>query len=75
MAMYAHNNELNGDYSDKNIKQNDILNAKEKRQIVAVLQYDKIDFDNEIFEEATELPKRNLTFNDLSVTINYVQAD
>ena len=26
-------------------------------------------------EESTELPKRDLTFNDLSVTVNFVQAD
>lgn len=26
-------------------------------------------------EESTELPKRDLTFNDLSVKVNFVQAD
>lgn len=72
---YTNDTEVNGEYSDKIPKQGDILNANEKRNINVTLLYNKIDFENEVFEEATELPKRDLVFNDLSVKINYVQKD
>ena len=63
------------------LKQNDTLNAGKSKSIAIVISYSKFteingsygDENSEV--EATELPKRNLQFNDLSVVINYVQAD
>ncbi len=59
------------------IKTGDILKAGERKIIVAFIEYRKVYFQqNELQEkESTELPKKDLTFSDLNVTINYVQAD
>ena len=73
--VYMDDTELNGVYSAKNLKQGDILNAGEKRHVTFALIYGNVDFENKVHLEANELPKRDLQFNDLSITINYVQAD
>ncbi len=54
-----------------------ILKTGERKILNVVLSYNKIFESNDGWktEEATELPKRNLVFNDLNITINYVQAD
>ena len=58
------------------IKVNDTLNAGETKKIgIAIAYYKLIEGDTLQYEESTELPARDLQFNDLSVTINYVQAD
>ena len=58
------------------IKVNDTLNIGETKKIaIAIAYYKLIEGDTIESEEATELPARDLQFNDLSVTINYVQAD
>lgn len=56
-------------------KTNDTLNAGEQVEAELMIGYFKADISEDILEESTELPKRDLTFSDLSVTINYVQAD
>lgn len=58
------------------LKKNDTLNAGETKQINISVAYYKVtnSEDGIIIEEATELPARDLQFNNLSVTINYVQA-
>ena len=60
------------------IKKDDVLKAGEKKTMAITLDYLKV-FSNDDgsmgYVEATELPKRNLVFNNLSVIINYVQAD
>ena len=61
------------------LKEKNKLNVNERRTICVSLSYQKEILSgpnkDHIISPATELPKRNLTFNDLSVTINYVQAD
>ena len=58
------------------IKVNDTLNIGETKKIAIAIGYAKLlEGDTIESEEATELPARDLQFNDLSVTINYVQAD
>lgn len=58
------------------LKKNDTLNAGETKQINISVAYYKVtnSEDGIIIEEASELPARDLQFNNLSVTINYVQA-
>ena len=58
------------------LKKNDRLNDGETKQINISVAYYKVtnSEDGIIIEEATELPARDLQFNNLSVTINYVQA-
>ena len=58
------------------LNKNDTLNAGETKQINISVAYYKVtnSEDGIIIEEATELPARDLQFNNLSVTINYVQA-
>lgn len=57
------------------VKKNDKLNAGETKKIgIAIAYYKLNEGDTFQAEESTELPKRDLQFNDLSVTINYVQA-
>ena len=60
--------------NDNILKSGTVLKAGERKMILVMIGYAKINFDGQV-EEATELPKRNLTFNDLNVTINFVQAD
>lgn len=62
------------------LHETDILNAGSYEKVMVTLVYDKLVDKNGSYsgfdmQEATELPKRGLSFNDLSVTINYVQAD
>ena len=57
------------------IKVNDTLNVGEHVEVELIIMYGKLDVINQTLESSTELPQRNLEFNDLSVTINYVQAD
>lgn len=63
------------------LKTNDVLNVGESKKIAVYVSYNKLVEKNgsyateDSFAEATELPKRDLVFNDLSITINYVQAD
>ncbi len=70
------------DNDNNTLKINDTLNAGETKNIILAVSYAKYteingnyNSNEESLKEATELPKRNLTFNDLSVKINYVQAD
>lgn len=56
-------------------KTNDTLNAGEQVEAELMIGYLKADISEGTIVESTELPKRDLTFSDLSVTINYVQAD
>lgn len=64
------------EYYDTNtlIKEDDVLNAGENKKITLIMGYLKCS-NSQNCEESTELPKRNLTFNDLRVKVNYVQAD
>ena len=62
------------DVDDNNLKKDDVINSSESLSIVLALVYNKCS-NSQDCQDATELPKRNLQFNDLSVTINYVQAD
>jgi len=75
IVVYCDDNINNG--YEKELKVNDTLNAGSIKHAYVGITYSKVLFSGDIptQEEATELPKRNLTFNDLSVTINYVQAD
>ncbi len=59
------------------IKTGSILKPGERKIIAIFIGYRKAYFQNDEYqyEESTELPKRDLTFSDLNVTINYVQAD
>ena len=72
---------FNDDGSLTTIKENDILNAGDYKTVAFSLLYGKlIEIDGSYsaegsYIEATELPRRDLQFNDLSITINYVQAD
>lgn len=63
-------------YEDQTyLKKNDMLNVGESKKIVIGIGYYKlVEGDTVQVEESTELPARDLQFNDLSVTINYVQA-
>ena len=74
-VAYLYDNEINGEYSGNAFKVNDVLRAGEKRTITVFLGYEKLDLENGVEDEATELPKRDLQFNDLNVTINYAQTD
>lgn len=56
-------------------KTNDTLNAGEQVEAELMIGYLKADISEGTTVESTELPKRDLTFSNLSVTINYVQAD
>ncbi|MGN1268242.1 MAG: hypothetical protein ACI4U0_01860 [Candidatus Aphodocola sp.] len=56
-------------------KTNDTLNAGEQVEAELMIGYLKADISEGTLVESTELPKRDLTFSNLSVTINYVQAD
>lgn len=60
------------------LKVGDILNAGSTRTIAVGVLYDKVIMNDGQMEDlvgATELPKRALSFEDLSITINYEQAD
>lgn len=62
------------------LHETDILNAGSYEKVMVTLVYNKLVYKNGSYsgadmQEATELPKRGLAFNDLSVMINYVQAD
>lgn len=63
------------------LEENETLNAGQSRLIAFIFSYEKIveidgSYSNEdSYIEATELPKRDLQFNNLSITINFVQAD
>ena len=60
------------------LKENDTLDSGESKKIgigLVYFKYSEINGKYEDITEATELPKRDLQFNDLSITINYVQAD
>lgn len=65
------------DMQNKFIKKGDTLNASETKSVVIQLIYGKCtEIDGALtLEESTELPKRDLKFNDLSIKINYVQTD
>lgn len=70
-----------GEYSDSgdtrnvfNLKGRSLLAKKSKRYAV-FFGFTGYDFEKDEVIESTELPKRDLTFNNLSVTINYVQTD
>ena len=57
------------------LKTNDTLNKNERSKIGILVGYIKVIKGDDLqIQESTELPKRDLQFNDLSVTINYVQA-
>ena len=70
-----------GDEGGHTLKVNDVLNAGESKQIVVYIMYAKAVEENgsytgnDSYVEATELPKRDLQFKDLSIKINYVQND
>ena len=69
VVMYLDTNKL--------VKVNDPLNASERKKLGISGGYMKlIEGENGYVtgEESTELPERDLQFNNLSVTINYVQA-
>ncbi len=52
-----------------------MLNVGESKKIAIGIGYYKlVEGDTVQVEESTELPARDLQFNNLSVTINYVQA-
>ena len=58
------------------IKVGDTLNVGETKNVLVMVVYAKFDPNSEeLLIEATESPKRDLVLEDLSVTINYVQAD
>ena len=77
MAYGQGNNVENGNL----LKVGDTLNAGESKNITVVIAYDKfVEIDGsyssgDSYIESVELPKRNLKFNNLTITINYVQAD
>ena len=63
------------------LKENDVLNVGASKKITVGIAYGKMieidgSYNNEdSYIEATELPKRDLQFNDLNITINFVQSD
>ena len=60
------------------IKKGDLLNSKDQMAVMVGLVYGKALYEGDYMGdvlEATELPKRDLVFKDISVTLNYVQAD
>ncbi len=71
------------DDNGKIVKVGDVLKSQQTKKISVMIAYGKIIEENGSYlkdgytnvEEATELPKRNLIFNDLSITITYEQAD
>ncbi len=61
----------------KILKKQDLLQKGQTKSLIIGIYYGKyllMDDQYNGVEEATELPKRNLRFSNLSVTINYVQA-
>ena len=68
---------LNDTGSQSELEVGTTLNAQESLPIVFGLLYGKtsISGDDIQIEESNELPKRSLQFNNLSITINFVQAD
>lgn len=68
-------NFFQNDSNPVEFKTNDTLNAGEQVTAQLMIGYHKLDISEDTFVESTELPKRDLTFSNLSVTINYVQAD
>lgn len=77
MAYGQGNNVENGNL----LKVGDTLNAGESKNITVVIVYNKfVEIDGsyssgDSYIESVELPKRNLKFNNLTITINYVQVD
>ena len=71
------------DDNGKIVKVGDVLKSQQTKKISVIIAYGKIIEENGSYlkdgytnvEDATELPKRNLKFNDLSITITYEQAD
>ena len=61
----------------KFLKENDTLKKGETKKIGIGIVYVKVVEGDDGFDtfESTELPKRDLTFDNLSVSINFVQAD
>ncbi len=57
------------------LKEGDVLEAGDSIYYIVGIVYMKITFNDGVMveSEATELPERDLTFNNLSITINYVQ--
>lgn len=68
-------NFFQNDSNPVEFKTNDTLNAGEQVTAQLMIGYLKADISEGTIVESTELPKRDLTFSNLSVTINYVQAD
>lgn len=66
-----------GEQGPEPIKPGAILKVGERKFVIVHILYKKAIYENNNLneEEATELPKRDLTFSDLNVTINFVQAD
>ena len=65
-------------YDGTPISENDTLNNGETKKIGLMIAYAKLTLQDGLYilsDESTELPERDLTFDNLSVTINYVQAD
>ena len=61
----------------KILKKQDLLQKGQTKSLIIGIYYGKYLLTDDQYngvEEATELPKRNLRFSNLSVTINYVQA-
>ena len=77
MAYGQGNNVENGNL----LKVGDTLKAGESKNITVVIAYNKfVEIDGsyssgDSYIESVELPKRNLKFNNLTITINYVQVD
>ena len=77
MAYGQGNNVENGNL----LKAGDTLNAGESKNITVVIAYVKfVEIDGSYsssnsYIESVELPKRNLKFNNLIITINYAQAE
>ena len=71
----------NKDTFGNTLKVGDTINVGETKEVSFIFVYEKYNEVDGIYGtegstfEATELPKRDLQFNDLSITINYVQAD
>jgi hypothetical protein len=65
------------DYNPLNV--GDTLNVGETKNLIVIITYGKLYLDSSTneydYEEATEIPSRDLVFKDLSIKINYVQAD
>lgn len=61
-------------FNEFNLKGRSLL-AKKSKSYALLFGFAGYDFEKDEVIESTELPKRDLTFNNLSVTINYVQTD